>query len=142
MAANADTTTTTNNEPVLNSEQVIGKYKQMQAECNQFVTKISELETERNEHDLVIKTLTPLNDDRKCLRLVGGVLVERTVGSVLPSVQANKDNLQNVLSNLEEILKSKQKSTVEWKVKYNIKTQDEANEEEKRRKQTDATAEA
>ena len=110
----------------------------MQGECNQFVTKISELETERNEHELVIKTLTPLNEDRKCFRLVGGVLVERTVGSVLPSVTANKDNLQNVLSNLEEILKGKQKATVEWKVKYNIKTQDEANEEEKRRKQTDA----
>ena len=111
----------------------------MQAECNQFVTKISELETERNEHDLVIKTLTPLDNDRKCFRLVGGVLVERTVGSVLPSVISNKENLQNVLSNLEELLKQKQKSTVDWKLKYNIKTQDEATEEERRKRQTAAT---
>ena len=93
----------------------------MESECRQFVTKISELEQERNEHDLVIKTLTPLPGDRKAFRLVGGVLVARTVESVLPSVKMNRENLVKVLTNLNDMLEKRSKETIEWKQKYNIK---------------------
>lgn len=48
------------------------------------------------EHDLVIKTLEPLDAERKCFRLVGDVLVERTVGEVLPAVKSNRDHLAAV----------------------------------------------
>jgi hypothetical protein len=40
-----------NEEPALSQNEIIGKYKSMQAECNQFITKITELEMERNEHE-------------------------------------------------------------------------------------------
>jgi hypothetical protein len=46
---------------------------------------------------LVINAIQPLNKDRKCYRLVGGVLVERTVGEVLPAVQKNRDNVTQTL---------------------------------------------
>ncbi|GMI07303.1 hypothetical protein TrVE_jg840 [Triparma verrucosa] len=107
----------------------------MESECRQFVTKISELEQERNEHDLVIKTLTPLPGDRKAFRLVGGVLVARTVESVLPSVKMNRENLVKVLTNLNDMLEKRSKETIEWKQKYNIKTQEEAEMEQKRMQQ-------
>jgi chaperonin cofactor prefoldin len=42
---------------------------------------------------LVINAIQNLNKDRKCYRLVGGVLVERTVGEVLSAVQKNRDNV-------------------------------------------------
>jgi len=48
------------------------------------------------EHDLVIKTLEPLDGSRKCFRLVGDVLVERTVAEVLPAVKGNRDHLAAV----------------------------------------------
>ena len=48
------------------------------------------------EHDLVIKTLEPLEPGRRCSRLVGEVLVERTVGDVLPAVQKQRENLLGV----------------------------------------------
>lgn len=38
---------------------------------------------------LVIDSISPLEPDRKCFRMVGGVLVERTVKEVLPALQTN-----------------------------------------------------
>mmetsp|Transcript_18274 Transcript_18274/g.38009 ORF Transcript_18274/g.38009 Transcript_18274/m.38009 type:complete len:139 (+) Transcript_18274:31-447(+) len=116
-------------------QAVLQKYKNLESQCRQFVTKISELEVERNEHDLVIKTLTPLPPDRKAFRLVGGVLVERTCKEVLPSVKENRENIDKVLNNLADMLEAKSKEMKDWKVKYNIKTQEEAQEEERRRQQ-------
>jgi len=37
-----------------------------------------------------MKTLDP---QRKCFRLIGGVLVERTVEQVLPALEKNHDNV-------------------------------------------------
>ncbi len=39
----------------------------------------------------VIEALSGLNKERKCWRLVGSTLVERTVGEVLPAVQKNSE---------------------------------------------------
>lgn len=49
-----------------------------------------------NEHALVLKALEPVAADRKCFRLIGGVLVEQNVGLVKPSVQDKSENLQKV----------------------------------------------
>ena len=48
------------------------------------------------EHALVLKTLQPLDRRRRCFRQTGDVLVERTVEDVLPAVQMNKDQLDQV----------------------------------------------
>ncbi len=40
---------------------------------------------------LVIETLSEVSPDRKCFRMIGGVLVERTVKEVLPALEANRD---------------------------------------------------
>ena len=77
--------TTTEETP----EEIIGKFKAMNAECQQIANKIAELNLEKDEHKLVIDTLSKLESDRKAYRLVGGVLVERTVGEVFPTVSQN-----------------------------------------------------
>jgi len=74
-------------------EDIVRRYQTMTAECDKLVEKITELEFDRNEHSLVEETLQPLDAGRKAYRLVGGVLVERTVGEVLPSVKTNKENV-------------------------------------------------
>mmetsp|Transcript_18739 Transcript_18739/g.38394 ORF Transcript_18739/g.38394 Transcript_18739/m.38394 type:complete len:133 (+) Transcript_18739:244-642(+) len=114
----------------LTQEAVLQKYKNLESACRQFVTKISELEVERNEHELVIKTLTPLPAARKAHRLVGGVLVERDVGTCLPQVTENKRNIEAVITNLNQMLEERTKELREWKAMHNIKTQEEARREE------------
>lgn len=69
-----------------NAETILNTYKRMAGDCQQIATKIQELNIERDEHRLVVDTLVKLEPDRKAFRLIGGVLVERTVGEVLPSV--------------------------------------------------------
>ena len=42
---------------------------------------------------MVIETLDKVDKDRRCFRLVGGVLVERKVGEVEPALIGNKDKV-------------------------------------------------
>lgn len=69
---------------------------------------------------LVLDTLTPLPTDRKCFRMINGVLVERTVGDVLPQLQSNSDNMNKVLVELAKQYKTKQDDMEKWKVSFRV----------------------
>jgi chaperonin cofactor prefoldin len=71
------------------------QYREIMGECQRLMQKIAELEVDRNEHILVEETLTPLDPSRRAYRLVGEVLVERSVAEVLPSVTTNKENVRD-----------------------------------------------
>jgi prefoldin subunit 2 len=105
------------------SQEVAAKYQGLMQECQQLQSKIVELEIDRNEHQLVEKTLEPLDPERRAYRLVGGVLVERTVKEVLPSVTANRENLEKVIATLQERLDKKQKETTDFQTKHNLQTE-------------------
>ncbi|KAI6875798.1 hypothetical protein KC323_g113 [Hortaea werneckii] len=69
---------------------------------------------------LVLETLTPLPGDRKCFRMINGVLVERTVSEVLPALQTNAEGLKKVLEDLVKQYRTKQEDMDKWKKKNNI----------------------
>lgn len=46
---------------------------------------------------LVIDTLKEVDETRRCYRMVGGVLVERTVKEVLPALENNKEQVGEIL---------------------------------------------
>jgi len=75
------------------TQAVMNRYRQLGQESQRLAAKISELELDRNEHWLVETTLQPLDADRRAYRLVNQILVERTVGEVLPSVKKNRENV-------------------------------------------------
>lgn len=66
---------------------------------------------------LVLETLEPLSEDRKCFRLINGVLVERTVKDVAPALKTNQDGLKKVLDDLVKQYKTKQDDLDKWKVR-------------------------
>ena len=74
---------------------IIRQYNELVQDSQRTVRKIAELEMERNEHKLVEETLQPLKSERRAYRLVGEVLVERTVGEVLPSVKKNREQVSH-----------------------------------------------
>jgi hypothetical protein len=63
-----------------------------------------------------METLEPLPQDRKCFRLINGVLVERTVKDILPALKTNSDGLKQVLEELLKQYKAKQDEMDKWKV--------------------------
>ncbi len=65
---------------------------------------------------LVLETLEPLPGDRKCFRMINGVLVERTVQDVVPALQTNAEGLKKVLDDLVKQYKAKQDDLEKWKV--------------------------
>lgn len=69
---------------------------------------------------LVLETLGPLPEDRKCFRLINGVLVERTVKEVVPALKTNADGLKKVLEDLVKQYKSREEELEKWKVKSSL----------------------
>lgn len=68
----------------------------------------------------VLEAINGFDASRRCFRLIGGVLVERTVGEVAPAVQRNKEGLEEVISRLEQQLEDKKKQVKDLQDRYNI----------------------
>lgn len=125
------------------------QYSNFKTTLHQLAQKIGDIETEAEEHKylpaptripasaysstahprhtdtltpsrLVIESLQPLPLDRKCFRMINGVLVERTVKDVIPSLKTNADGLKQVLDELMKQYKSKQDEMDSWKKKNHI----------------------
>ncbi|KAF7719905.1 Prefoldin subunit 2 [Penicillium ucsense] len=96
------------------------QYTNFKNTLQQLASKIGDIEQEAEEHKLVIETLDPLPSDRKCFRMVNGVLVERTVQDVLPALKTNSDGLKQVLDDMLKQYKNKQNELDNWKKKNNI----------------------
>lgn len=68
----------------------------------------------------MLETLEPLVDDRKCFRMINGVLVERTVKDVIPALKTNSEGLRKVLADLVKQYNSKQTEMEKWKVRQSF----------------------
>lgn len=53
--------------------------------------------------------------------MINGVLVERTVGDVLPTLQSNSENMNKALEQLAKQYKSKQDDMEKWKASDFVK---------------------
>lgn len=65
----------------------------MQTEAQTLVAKLMEIEDEKRENELVLESISKLEDDRKCWRLVNGVLMEKTKLDVVPEMRVVISNL-------------------------------------------------
>lgn len=86
-----------------------------------MASKAAELEMEINEHSLVIETLKEVDPSRKCFRLVGGVLVERTVKEVMPALENNKEQITKIVDSLNSQMQAKGRELTEYRERYNIR---------------------
>ncbi|XP_054760558.2 prefoldin subunit 2-like [Lytechinus pictus] len=121
----ADKKGKTGNAKKMSHEQIVSGFNQLRQEQRALVTKIAELESDQNEHRLVIETLQDVDNDRKCFRLVGGVLVERTVKDVLPALTHNKDQIEQLTKTLTKQMENKGREINEYREKHNLKVRGE-----------------
>ncbi|KAI9784162.1 MAG: hypothetical protein M1839_002667 [Geoglossum umbratile] len=96
------------------------QYSNFKGNLQQIAQKIGDVEQETEEHKLVLETLEPLQKDRKCFRMINGILVERTVADVVPALKTNFEGLKKVLDDLLKQYKTKQEEMEKWKKKNNI----------------------
>jgi len=122
----------------MEEQEIIARFKQMRGEQQAIANKIAELEAEYNEHSLVVSAIDKLESTRRCYRLVGGVLVERTVGEVLPAVTKNRDGLLDITKQLREQLQKKSTELNEFATKYKIQVKGSPSEEEDDREEEQA----
>ncbi|XP_005061640.2 PREDICTED: prefoldin subunit 2, partial [Ficedula albicollis] len=86
--------------------QVVSRFNRLRQDQRGLASKAAELELELNEHSLVIETLREVDPTRKCFRMVGGVLVERTVKEVLPALESNREQVWDPLKTHWDPLKT------------------------------------
>ena len=81
---------------LLQESEILTNFNQLREQVRIISSKCNDIEAECSEHEQVLKALQPLDKSRKCYRLIGGVLVERTVGEVTPAVEGNCEQLRMV----------------------------------------------
>jgi len=109
----------------LTQDQIIMKFNQMRQEQRIVVNKMSELEAEVSEHTIVIETLLKVDPARKCFRMVGGILSERTVNEVLPALQKNKTQIEDVIEKLKTQLAERGQELNKFREEHNIQIRGE-----------------
>ncbi|KAI1172457.1 Prefoldin subunit-domain-containing protein [Nemania sp. FL0916] len=102
--------------PAKKQQELQATYANYKNTLQQLAQKIGDVEQEAEEHKLVLETLEPLPDGRKCFRMINGVLVERTVKDVVPALKTNAEGLKKVLDDLVKQYKTKQDDLEKWKV--------------------------
>ncbi|XP_012219064.1 prefoldin subunit 2 [Linepithema humile] len=104
-----------------NAEEILTEFQTLRDEQRMCVKKLSEMEMELNEHKIVIDTLKNVDPKRKCYRMIGGILCERTVEDVMPALVTNKEQLAKVIDALNDQVTKKGIEINEYKEKHNIR---------------------
>ncbi|XP_039264422.2 prefoldin subunit 2-like [Styela clava] len=111
-------------------QEILEGFNKLRQEQRGIALKLAELEADVAEHSIVLDALEKVDKDRKCYRLIGGVLVERTVGEVVPALQQNKSQISQLTEVFNKKLSEKGKELNDFKEKHNIKVQNPSGVEE------------
>lgn len=120
QAAKTEDSKEIDDELIKKKQEVIAKYRTMRRHIQRIAEKLHDLDNERKEYSRVARTLKQVDGERRCFRSIGGVLVERTVGEVLPAVETNLSGIHQIIQKLTAQLREKEKESDEYRALYNI----------------------
>lgn len=118
--------------------RIIGEFNQLRQKQRDVAEKAAEMEMELQEHRAVIDTIKDMDESRKCFRMVGGVLTERTVGDVLPSLRHNERNLVALIQQLKTQIEDVGKELTAYREKHNIQFQNTSDDAVKPKEDSEA----
>lgn len=130
MSASAAEQPTPAVKELTTEQEIIEEFNRMRQDQSNLMSRIAEVEAESHEHHLVKTTLQPLEATRRCHRLVGGCLVERVVGDVLPEIEQDLANYELMLKRMNEALLQKEKDIEAFMVKYKISMKGQGNQQD------------
>ena len=84
----------------LTEQEIISSYTKAKRQYTAFFQKTIEFEDELSGIKLVLNTLSKLNDNRRCFRKIGGVLVEKDLPSVKKDLEVELSNFKATLDTL------------------------------------------
>ncbi|KAH8049768.1 hypothetical protein JL722_11746 [Aureococcus anophagefferens] len=108
-------------EKPMSEQDVIRIFKGFKRDSQMIISKISELEYEIGEHELVMANVSSLAPAPTAC--VGGVLVKTTIAETTPKVETNMANIRATIDQLKKALENVNEKSKAWKEKYGIKTQ-------------------
>lgn len=101
------------------------QYNKYQEDVTELQTQISTFQSQLAEHSIVDKTLSSLapekRKNRKCFKMVGGVLVEKTVDDVILLLDSDIKALQKQKEGAESLLMKTRKEMETWMKGNNVK---------------------
>ncbi|XP_059144036.1 prefoldin subunit 2-like [Physella acuta] len=127
----ATTGATAKSKQPLSKEQLISGFNELRQQQRMLASRISEIEMDMKEHDLVIDVLKGVDASRKCYRMIGGVLVERTVGVVLPGLITNREKMKEYTDSLRTNLETKGKELNQFRETHGIQIKADDSKDEK-----------
>ncbi|PAA83791.1 hypothetical protein BOX15_Mlig000929g2, partial [Macrostomum lignano] len=104
-----------------NVQEAVNQFNVLREEQRQIGMRINQMEMEAREFGLVIDVLEKVQPDRKCYRMVGSVLVERTAGEVLPTLSTNREQMLALVEQMKQRLEDKGRELNEFKEKHGIR---------------------
>ncbi|CAL1527676.1 unnamed protein product [Lymnaea stagnalis] len=115
----------------LPKEQLIAGFNELRQQQRMLASRMSEIEMDMKEHDLVIDVLKGVDPSRKCYRMIGGVLVERTVDVVLPGLATNREKMKEYIESLRNSLEAKGKELNQFRETHGIQIKADDSRDEK-----------
>jgi prefoldin subunit 2 len=114
------------------AQEIVNNFHKLREEQRLLVQKVTDIENEEHEYNVVIQTLDGIPPERVCFRLIGGVLVERTVGDVVPALTQQRDQMKALVETLNKNIENKGREINEYREKHGIRIQGEPEQSEKK----------
>ena len=102
----------------LTDQEIISLYNKAKRQYTAFFQKTIEFEDELSGINLVLKTLSKLNDNRRCFRKIGGVLVEKDLTSVKKDLEVEVSNFRAALDAMYKTMDQQEAIMIDYEKKY------------------------
>ena len=118
--------------PMKMTPEMQRKYQQTKNDYKHIIKTITNLEDIKKENLVVLQQVTTLEPDRRCFRLIGGVLCERTIEEAIKCINENLENRINPsLKSLKEKMDMKEKNLIEFEKAIGYQRKTDAAQKEK-----------
>eukprot|EP00008_Paramoeba_atlantica_P007643 CAMPEP_0201484328 /NCGR_PEP_ID=MMETSP0151_2-20130828/8529_1 /ASSEMBLY_ACC=CAM_ASM_000257 /TAXON_ID=200890 /ORGANISM="Paramoeba atlantica, Strain 621/1 / CCAP 1560/9" /LENGTH=107 /DNA_ID=CAMNT_0047867953 /DNA_START=1 /DNA_END=324 /DNA_ORIENTATION=+ len=84
------------------------------------MAKVAEVDAEKNQTEMTLEALRNMEAERRCHRLVDGILIEGTARDTIPELEDATTQMERLLKILQEQLERKSQALREYAAEHNL----------------------